>query len=113
MDVSMGGEYVMLIMNTCPTKESAQKIARSLVEKKLAACVSIVPIECSVYRWKGKIEEEKEYLLLIKTRSKLFARVEAHIKANHVHEVPEVIAFKADKAEKIYQTWIERNTLIF
>ena len=110
MDVIIGGEHVMLIMNTCPTKESAQTLARSLVEKKLAACVSVLPIECSVYKWKGKIEEEKEYLLLIKTKSKLYARVEMHIKANHPHEIPEVIAFKADKAERIYRMWVERNT---
>ncbi len=112
MDVSIGGEKVILIMNTCPTIESAKTIAKSLVEKKLAACVSILPMECSIYRWKGKIEEQKEFLLLIKTKGKLQSKAEAHIKINHPQEVPEIISFKADKAEKIYQMWVERSTLI-
>ena len=102
---------MMLIMNTCPDKESAEKIARALVEKKLAACVTILPAEKSIYRWQGKIEEEKEYLLLIKTKEKLFQRVEIHIKANHPHTVPEVIGMKMNKAEQFYKTWVERSTI--
>jgi len=103
---------MIVIMNTCPDKESAEKIAKALVTKKLAACVSILPIEKSFYRWKGKMEEEKEFLLIIKTRDKLYPRVEAHIKANHPHEVPEIISVPVKKSEKLYSTWIERNTLI-
>ena len=99
-------------MNTCPDKESAEKLAKTLVEKKFAACVSILPIEKSIYKWKGKIEEEKEFLLIIKTRDKLYPRVEAHIKANHPHDVPEIICVPVKKSEKLYETWVERNTLI-
>ena len=101
----------MLIMNTCPDKESAEKLARSLVEKKLAACVSIVPIEKSFYRWKGKIEEAGECLLLIKTKARLFHGVEKYIRANHPHKVPEIIGMKMDKAETFYRTWVERSTV--
>jgi periplasmic divalent cation tolerance protein len=103
---------MILILNTCPDKESAEKLAKTMVEKKIAACVSILPIEKSFYRWKGKMEEEKEFLLIIKTRDKLYSRVEAHIKANHPHEVPEIIAMPVKKSERLYSTWIERNTLI-
>jgi len=103
---------MIIIMNTCPDKETAEKIAKSLVEKKLAACVSVLPVEKSIYRWKGEIEEAAEFLLIIKTRDKLYPRVEAHIKANHPHSVPEIIALPVKKSEKIYETWIERNTLI-
>jgi periplasmic divalent cation tolerance protein len=98
-------------MNTCPDKESADKLAKSLVEKKLAACVSIVPLERSIYRWKGKVEEDKEFLLLIKTKERLFQRVEVHIKANHPHDVPEIIAFKTNKDDNNYSSWVNRNTI--
>jgi len=102
---------MMLIMNTCPDKESAEKIGKTLVEKKLAACVSIIQTEKSIYRWQGKIEEANEYLLLIKTKEKLFKRVEIHIRANHPHKVPEIIGMKMDKAEQFYKTWVERSTI--
>jgi periplasmic divalent cation tolerance protein len=105
------GSEMILIMNTCPDKESADKIGKTLVEKKLAACVTIMPTEKSIYRWQGKVEEDKEYLLLIKTKEKLFKRVEIHIKANHPHKVPEIIGHKIDKAEQFYKTWIERSTI--
>jgi len=103
---------MILIMNSCPDKESAEKLAKTMVEKKIAACVSILPIEKSYYRWKGKMEEVKEFLLIIKTRDKLYPRVEAHIKANHPHDVPEIISVPVKKSEKLYETWVERNTLI-
>jgi len=102
---------MMLIMNTIPDKETAEKLAKSLVEKKLAACVSIIPIGKSVYRWKGKIEEKEELLLLIKTKERLFQRVEAHIRANHPHDVPEIIGFKADKGQQMYLSWADRSTI--
>lgn len=102
---------MILIQNTCPDKGTAERLAKSLVEKKLAACVSIVALEKSFYRWKGKIEEEKEWLLLIKTKERLFQRVEVHIKANHPHDVPEIIGFKVNKGDNSYLSWIKRNTI--
>jgi periplasmic divalent cation tolerance protein len=102
---------MMLIMNTCPDKKSANKLAKSLVEKKLAACVTILPTEKSIYRWKGKIEEDKEWVLLIKTKDRLFQRVKGHIKANHPHSVPEVIGFKIDNGLESYLSWVGRSTI--
>ena len=98
------------ISTTTETKEQAQKIARSLVEKRLAACVQISgPIE-STYRWKGKIETANEWLCLIKTRDDLFDKVEAAIKKLHSYETPEIIAVPIVKGSKEYLNWLDDET---
>ena len=95
------------ISTTTETKEKAQKIARYLVEKKLAACVQITgPIE-STYRWKGKVEKAKEWLCLIKTRDSLFKKVETAIKELHPYETPEIIAVPIVKGSKEYLNWLD------
>jgi periplasmic divalent cation tolerance protein len=101
---------MMLVLNTCPDKKTANKIAESLVQKKLAACVSIVALDRSLYRWRGRIVQAKEWLLLIKTKASLYGRVEAHIKANHPHETPEIIGFSIKKGDKRYLAWVGKNT---
>ena len=95
------------ISTTTETKEQAQKIARYLVEQKLAACVQITgPIE-SIYRWKGKVENAQEWLCLIKTRDDLYNKVETAIKKLHSYETPEIIAMPVVKGSKEYLSWIE------
>lgn len=98
------------ISTTTETKEQAQKIAKYLVEQKLAACVQITgPIE-STYRWKGKVETASEYLCLIKTRTTLFKKVEAAIKKLHPYETPEIIATPVIKGSKEYLNWLDEET---
>ncbi len=98
------------ISTTTETKEQAQKIARYLVEQKLAACVQISgPIE-STYRWKGKVETASEYLCLIKTRTSLFKKVEAAIKKLHPYETPEIIATPIVKGSREYLNWLDDET---
>jgi periplasmic divalent cation tolerance protein len=98
------------ISTTTETKEQAQKIAKYLVEQKLAACVQISgPIE-STYRWKGKVETSKEYLCLIKTWTTLFKKVEAAIKKMHPYETPEIIAVPIIKGSKEYLNWLDDET---
>lgn len=98
------------ISTTTETKEQAQKIARCLVEQKLAACVQISgPIE-STYRWKGKVETASEYLCLIKTRTTLFKKVEAAIKKLHPYETPEIIATPIIKGSRAYLNWLDDET---
>jgi periplasmic divalent cation tolerance protein len=98
------------ISTTTETKEEAQKIARYLVEQKLAACVQISgPIE-STYRWKDKVETAIEYLCLIKTRTTLFKKVEAAIKKLHPYETPEIIAVPIIKGSKEYLKWLSAET---
>ena len=98
------------ISTTTESKEQAQKIARSLVEQKLAACVQISgPIE-SIYRWKTKVEKAEEWLCLIKTREDLFDKVQTAIKKLHSYETPEIIAIPIIKGSKEYLKWIYNET---
>ncbi|PKN37869.1 MAG: cytochrome C biogenesis protein CcdA [Deltaproteobacteria bacterium HGW-Deltaproteobacteria-2] len=95
------------ISTTTETKEQAQKIARYLVEQKLAACVQISgPIE-SIYHWKGKMETSREWLLLIKTREDLFKKIKSSIKKLHSYETPEIIAVPIIKGSKEYLNWLD------
>ena len=94
------------ISTTTETKEQAQKIAKYLVEQKLAACVQITGTIESTYRWKGKVENAQEWLCLIKTRDALYSKVEAAIKKLHPYETPEIIAVPIIKGSKEYLNWL-------
>ena len=102
------GEY-MLVTTTCPDKESAKVLARLLVDERLAACVQFVPIE-SVYSWKGEVHSEAETLLLIKTKTVLYERLESVIWKNHSYEVPEIIHLPITGGLHPYMKWIDENT---
>jgi len=97
------------VMTTTETKEQGQAIARHLVAEKLAACVQITGAIESTYRWKGKVETAEEYLCLIKTRTELFAVVEAAIKKLHPYETPEIIAVPIVNGSKEYQQWLDES----
>ena len=94
------------VFTTTPAKEDAQKIARALVEKRLAACVQVLGPITSTYRWKGKIETSEEWLCLIKSRRELFDRLEAAICEIHPYEVPEILAVPVDQAGQSYLDWL-------
>ena len=95
------------ITTTTETQEQAQTIAQHLVETKLAACVQIVGPITSIYRWKGKVENAREWLCLIKTQDDLYNKVEAAIKSRHLYETPEIIAVPIVKGNKEYLNWID------
>ncbi|NIM17255.1 MAG: divalent cation tolerance protein CutA [Candidatus Aminicenantes bacterium] len=101
----MMSEYVQ-ITTTTDSKELAQKIAETLVEKKLAACAQISGPITSIYEWKGKVENEEEWYCVIKTRKNLYQEVEENIKALHPYEVPEIIALPIVEGNKAYLAWI-------
>jgi periplasmic divalent cation tolerance protein len=103
-------EDFIVILVTASSEEEAKKIAQSLVEKRLAACVNIIKDVQSVFRWKGKISDEKELLLIIKTRKKLYKNVEEEIKTLHAYEVPEIIALPIISGSKDYLYWIDSET---
>ena len=102
---------MIIVLSTYPDRETAAKAAMDLVEKEFAACVSIIRIEDSIYRWRGKIEAHPEFLLLIKTTQKSYPRVEAHIKRTHPHKVPEIVWLEVKGGQKDYLEWIDANSL--
>src|SRR5512143_276200 len=102
---------MIIVLSTYPDRETAAKAAMDLVEKEFAACASIIRIEDSVYRWRGKIEAHPEFLLLIKTTHKAYSRVESHIKRTHPHKVPEIAFLEVKGGQKDYLEWVESNSL--
>jgi len=102
---------MIIVLSTYPSKETAHSAARKIVESELAACVSIIKIQDSIYKWKGKIEENSEYLLLIKTTKKAYPQLEKFIKDRHPHDVPEVIYLEVKGGEKEYLQWVSSTTL--
>jgi periplasmic divalent cation tolerance protein len=95
-----------LVLTTTGSREEAQRIALGLVERRLAACVNIVPGIESIYRWQGKIERADEWLLLIKTTSAAFACVRDAIQELHSYDLPECICVEIEDGSAEYQKWI-------
>ncbi len=95
-----------LVITTCPDSDSAETLARHLVEIRLAACVNILPGIRSVYQWKGELVTDVEQLLLVKTRRDVYPQVEAAIRAKHPYELPEVIAVPFAQGSGDYLAWI-------
>jgi periplasmic divalent cation tolerance protein len=98
-----------MLMTTTPSAEDAQRIARLLVEEKLAACVQLLPIQ-SFYHWKEKTQQDDETLLLIKTRKALFGAAIARIKDVHRYEVPEIVGTDLVAGFQGYFDWIDQVT---
>jgi periplasmic divalent cation tolerance protein len=98
----------IVVLSTCGSAEEAARIARTLVEKKLAACVNVMPAVRSVYRWKGAVEDQEETLLVIKSSRGLFDQLRTEIEKLHSYEVPEVIAVPIVEGAEGYLEWLER-----
>ena len=106
---NMPTPYVVVLI-TAPSKEVAREIARALVERKLAACVNIIPMIESIYAWEGKIEQDEEVLLLVKTREELLDALVPAAVALHPYDQPEVIALPIVTGSESYLAWIGRET---
>lgn len=96
-----------LILCTTDSHASAKQLARSLVEKKLVACVNIVPNMTSVYSWQGQIHEDEEWLMLIKSTDERFDNVKDFVSANHPYDSPELISVNIEDGLPDYLTWIQ------
>jgi periplasmic divalent cation tolerance protein len=99
-----------IILTTAGSQEEAGKIAHGLVERRLAACVNIVPQIESVYRWQGKVETAQEWLLLIKTQAELYERVRDALKELHSYELPECVMLEISEGDIAYLDWLATNT---
>ena len=99
-----------IVLCTCGSRKEAEKIARDAVERRLAACVSIMPVR-SYYQWKGKIRADHEYLLMAKTRSEVFDKLKRAILALHTYELPEILSLRVLGGYKRYLDWVEEEVL--
>jgi periplasmic divalent cation tolerance protein len=96
-----------LVLTTCPSMEEAEALAEKILQARLAACVNIVPGVKSLYEWKGKLERDQEFLLLIKSRSEGFPELEKLVQSSHSYELPELIAVPIEQGLAPYLNWID------
>lgn len=99
-----------IVLNTCPDRETARRLAAALVERKLAACVNIIPGLESFYEWQGKVENDAEVLLLIKIDAACYAEVEQALLTLHPYELPEIVAVPIEAGLPAYLDWINSNS---
>jgi len=97
---------MLVVLTTTPNEEEATRLAHSIVEAKLAACVQILPQMTSVYFWEGKVQSEPEHLLLIKTLEEKFDALSEFIRKNHSYDVPEIVALRAEDVSAGYLEWM-------
>ncbi|MGQ9658764.1 MAG: divalent-cation tolerance protein CutA [Thermochromatium sp.] len=98
--------HYRVILCTCPDLDTAQRLAKSLVEERLAACVNLVPGLTSVYRWEGGIQQDSEVLLLIKTVEARVEPLAERLRQLHPYEVPEIIALPIVSGASDYLNWV-------
>jgi periplasmic divalent cation tolerance protein len=101
-------EDITLIMTSVGTEQQAVEISEELIARRLATCVNIVPCLRSIYRWKGKMCEDTEYLLFIKTPKRMFEPVSEAIREFHSYELPEILSLPIDAADRTFHEWILR-----
>jgi periplasmic divalent cation tolerance protein len=99
-------DAAIVVLTSLPDRETAQALARSLVEARLAACVNVGAAVDSMYHWQGQIETATEYPVAIKTRTVLYSKVEAEIRKIHPYELPEVVAVPITDGYARYLDWI-------
>lgn len=99
----------IVVFSTCESHQEAEKIATSLVEKRLAACVNLIPGVQSIYRWRGAVERSKEFLLVIKSSRELLRDLQAELSRMHSYEIPEVLALSIVDGAEDYLNWMERE----
>jgi periplasmic divalent cation tolerance protein len=97
----------VVIFVTAASRQECRRIARHLVEGKLAACVNITPTVESVYRWEGKVTAEKEFLMFIKSNRELFPDIKAEISKIHSYHTPEIICLPIIDGSRNYLQWME------
>lgn len=100
----------VIVFTACGTEAEAKSLARLLVERRLAACVSVVAPVQSIYRWENKIQESSEWLLMIKSRQDRFLALSAAIREAHSYEVPEILQVPVADGSAAYLAWLDAET---
>jgi periplasmic divalent cation tolerance protein len=103
-------DVVAVVLSTVPDEATAERIAKALVEERLAACVNRVPGVGSIYRWQGAIEESEEILLVIKTHARRAPQVTQRLRELHPYEIPEILVLPVAAGLGAYLDWIRRET---
>ncbi|QQS40977.1 MAG: divalent-cation tolerance protein CutA [Acidobacteriota bacterium] len=98
---------MLIVFTTTPDRQQAESLAEAIVNKRLAACVQILPEMTSFYFWEGKVQKEPEHLLLIKTLESSYEALEAFILENHSYDEPEIVAVEASEVSEGYLKWLE------
>jgi periplasmic divalent cation tolerance protein len=96
----------LLVITNLPDRAIAERLAESLIAKRLAACVNVLAPCRSVYRWKGAVQHDEEHPMLIKTTSERYPELEAEIRAQHPYELPEIIAVPIERGLSGYLAWV-------
>lgn len=99
-------ETIRIVLCTFPTAEAARQIGTALVEKQLAACVNLIPVIESIYRWQGNIESAAETFAIFKTTTAAWPDFERELSALHPYDVPEIIAIEPAAVAKTYGRWV-------
>jgi periplasmic divalent cation tolerance protein len=100
----------LLVFTNLPDRVSAESLARTLVERKVAACVNVLPACRSVYRWKGEVQQEDEHPVLIKTTRDAYGALEEAIRQAHPYELPEIVAVPIERGLPAYLDWLAEET---
>ena len=103
-------ERAVFVYTTWPSTVEAEQAGRALVERRLAACVNILPGMISHYRWEGKVERGEEAVMIIKTRASLAGEVEAAVKELHSYAVPAILVVPLEGVERTYLGWLMAET---
>ena len=101
---------VRVVLITAPDAETGAGLARALVEERLAACVNVVPGVRSIYRWQGRLQDDSEVLLLVKTRVERCGRLAERVRELHPYDVPEVVELTAVGGSRAYLDWVREES---
>ncbi len=109
MLVNSLGSYYVIILVTTSSRVEAEKIAQSLLEEKLVACVNILGPVSSHFNWAGKLEHAEEFLMLLKSRQNLFEEVAKRVRELHCYDTPEIVALPIVAGAQNYLDWLNRS----
>ncbi|XP_070990608.1 protein CutA homolog isoform X1 [Oncorhynchus clarkii lewisi] len=100
------GHHSVLLIN-CPNEQAAKDIGRALMERRMAACINILPRTSTMYYWKGEVQDATEILMFVKTRTSKIQRVTDFVKSVHPYETPEVLSFPVEDGSLPYMKWMD------